>query len=481
MLTDISPVQEGDMGWRASVGATVTTVVVLFGGYLVADAYDVVPGLLTTSPAPAPASPFPSAPGATEGPAPERSLPDLPDDAAEPTQAAVGKLVTGLRKDDRLGKRVGVIVTDAATGTTLGSNAPDRPMAPASTQKLFTAVAAMAGPGGDTTLPTTVVLDGDSHLVLVGGGDMMLAAGAGHPDEVNGRAGLGDLAAQVATQVGLTGADVTLSLDDTLFSGPAVPAKVPAEDVTLGYTAPVAALAVDVARTTDEEYAPREKDPAMAAAKTFAKALEKHGVTVRGSVDRDTAPSSAREVGRVESAPLRDVVGDMLRRSDNTITEVVGRIVAIDAGMPGTGSSAVRAVTAGVEDLGVDMDGATLHDLSGLARGSRATPRQLADTLRLAVDPDHPELRDVADGLAVAGLNGTLHDRYPKGNPGRGYVTGKTGSLPNVTGLAGNVVTTDDRMLLFVTLADKVPDGGTYGARVIFDGFAGDLADCGCR
>ena len=171
----------------------------------------------------------------------------------------------------------------------------------------------------------------------------------------------------------------------------------------------------------------------------------------------------------------------MLRRSDNTITEVVGRIVAIDAGEPGTGTAAIQAVTAQVEELGVDMDGARLVDLSGLGRGSRAMPGQLAAVLTLAVDPDHPELRDVADGLAVAGLNGTLHDRYPTSNPGRGYVNGKTGSLPKVTGLAGTVVTADDRLLVFVTLADKVPEGGSAGARVIFDDFAGKLADCGCR
>ena len=74
----------------------------------------------------------------------------------------------------------------------------------------YTAVAAMAGPGGDTTLPTTVVLDGDAHLVLVGGGDMMLAAGAGDPDAVNGRAGLGDLADQVAAQVAGANPEVLL-------------------------------------------------------------------------------------------------------------------------------------------------------------------------------------------------------------------------------------------------------------------------------
>ncbi|MFE5294489.1 D-alanyl-D-alanine carboxypeptidase/D-alanyl-D-alanine-endopeptidase [Isoptericola sp. NPDC056618] len=470
------------MGWRASVGATVTTVVALFGGYLVADALDVVPGMLTTAPPPAPAAPFPTAPGATTGPTPERSLPDLPSDAPEPAASAVGRLVTGLTKDDRLGKRVGAVVVDAASGETLGAAAPDRPMVPASTQKLFTAVAALAGPGGDTTLPTTAVLDDETRLVLVGGGDMMLAAGSGDPDAVNGRAGLGDLADQVAAQVLDAGQDtVTLGLDDSLFSGPAVPADVPAADVRDGYTAPVAALAVDVARTTDEEYAPREKDPALAAARTFAKALEKRGVAVRGEVSREEASSSAREVGRVESAPLRDVVGDMLRRSDNTITEVVGRIVALDAGEPGTGTAAIQAVTAQVEELGVDMDGARLVDLSGLGRGSRATPSQLAAVLTLAVDPDHPALRDVADGLAVAGLNGTLHDRYPTSNPGRGYVNGKTGSLPKVTGLAGTVVTADDRLLVFVTLADKVPEGGSAGARVIFDNFAGKLADCGCR
>ncbi|MFI2102990.1 D-alanyl-D-alanine carboxypeptidase/D-alanyl-D-alanine-endopeptidase [Isoptericola sp. NPDC019693] len=470
------------MGWRASVGATVTTVVVLFSGYLVADALDVVPGMLTTAPPPSPAAPFPSAPGATTGPTPERSLPDLPSDAPEPEASAVGKLVTGLAEDDRLGKRVGAVVVDGASGERLGAAAANRPMVPASTQKLFTAAAALAGPGGDATLPTTVVLDDESHLVLVGGGDMMLAAGAGDPDAVNGHAGLGDLADQVAAQVLDAGQDtVTLGLDDTLFSGPAVPADVPAADVEDGYTAPVAALAVDVARTTDEEYAPRQKDPAAAAARTFVTALEKRGVTVRGEVAREEAPSSATEVGRVESAPLRDVVGDMLRRSDNAITEVLGRIVAIDAGEPGTGAAAIRAVTAQVEELGVDMDGATLVDLSGLGRGSRATPSQLAQVLTLAVDPDHPELRDVADGLAVAGLNGTLHDRYPASNPGRGYVNGKTGSLPKVTGLAGTVVTADDRLLVFVTLADRVPEGGSAGARVIFDDFAGDLADCGCR
>ncbi|GAA1730334.1 D-alanyl-D-alanine carboxypeptidase/D-alanyl-D-alanine-endopeptidase [Isoptericola hypogeus] len=466
------------MGWRASVGATLTTVVVLFGGYLVADAYDVVPGLLTTAPAPADPAPFPSAPGATTGPPVARVLPDLPGDAPVPAAGSVADLVADVTGDDQLGKRVGVIVTDAATGDVVASAAPDRPMVPASTQKVLTAVAALAGPGGDTTLPTTAVLDGDGHLVLVGGGDMMLAAGAGDADAVNGRAGLADLADQVAGQVGLEGSPtVTLSVDDTLFTGPALAPAIPKAWIK-GYIAPVSALAVDVARLTDDEYAQRQDDPAMAAAQQFAAALERRGVTVRGDVTRASAPSSAREVGRVESAPLRDVVAYLLQHSDNTITEVVGRVVALDAGLPGSLDGALQAVTAQVEDLGVDLDGATLVDLSGLGKGSRMTPRQLAEVLELMVDPDHPALREAARGLPVGGLSGTLAGRYPQDNPGRGYVTAKTGSLPNVRGLAGTVVTADDRQLAFVTLADRIKD--TWRATDTFDEFAGDLAACGC-
>src|SRR5690606_15069283 len=116
--------------------------------------------------------------------------------------------------------------------------------------------------------------------------------------------------------------------------------------------------------------------------------------------------------------------------------------------------------------------------LSGLGKGSLLTPRQLAHVLELTVDPEHPTLRDVARGLPVGGLSGTLSGRFDDEDPGRGYVTGKTGSLPGVRGLAGTVVTADDRRLVFVTLADKIKD--TWMATEVFDDFAGDLAACGC-
>ncbi|WP_402468281.1 D-alanyl-D-alanine carboxypeptidase/D-alanyl-D-alanine endopeptidase [Isoptericola aurantiacus] len=466
------------MGWRLGVGATVTTAIALFGGYLVADAYDVVPGMVTFAPPHESPAPFPTPVGATPGPSPEVAVPALSPKAAVPDAAAVTDLVDELAADKRLGKRVGALVTDADTGEELGGAAPNRLLTPASTQKILTAVAAYAGPGGEVTLPTRAMLQGDSQVVLVGGGDMMLAAGDGDPGSVNGRAGLGELADQVVAEIGLTTDTVSLALDDTLFTGPDVAPSVRDADVADGYVAPVAALAVDVARLTDDKYAHREADPAMAAAREFADALEDRGIEVSGSIVRQEAPSSAREIGRVDSAPLGEIVSYLLEESDNTLTEVVGRLVAIDAGLPGSAAAAISEVTAVVEDQGVDLARAQLTDLSGLGVGSLLSARQLVGTLEVA--SREPALREVLTGLPIAGMEGTLADRYPQDNPARGYAGAKTGSLPDTRGLAGTVVTADDRLLLFTVVADRIPEGQSYGANFIFDDFVGELAECGC-
>ncbi|WP_454041003.1 D-alanyl-D-alanine carboxypeptidase/D-alanyl-D-alanine endopeptidase [Cellulosimicrobium sp. Marseille-Q8652] len=468
------------MGWGTRAGVALGVVLALTGGYLVADAADVVPGLLTTEPVPPEPAPSPAAPGAVAAPPLVAALPVLDDTAPVPAAGAVQDLTDALVADQRLGPRVGALVLDAATGEVLGEAGSGTGHVPASTIKVLTAAAALTSPGPHATLTTRAVLEGQDTVVLVGGGDMMLAAGAGDPTAVNGRAGLADLAAQVSEELRLTGrTTVTLHLDDTYFTGPALNPAVFPGNVPAGYIAPVAALAVDVARLEDEEYARRAEDPALAAAQAFATALGEQGITVEGDPVRAPAPDDGRLVGEVESAPLGDVVDYFLQHSDNTITEVVGRVVALDAGLPGSAEGATQAVRAAVERLGVDLTGAVIADCSGLGDGSSLTPRQLADVVLLLADPGHPELRTAAVGLPVAGLTGTLESRFLD-NAGRGVVRAKTGSLPKVTSLAGTVVTADDRQLVFALMTDAVPDGGTYGARIILDDFVGALAECGC-
>jgi len=462
------------------VGTSLLVVVLAGGAYVTADAYDVVPGLVTLEEPPPDALPFPTAPGAVDPAATVPALADLDPQAPVPVPGSVQALVDGLVKDPRMGSSVGVLVADQLSGDVLGAHLPEDGRTPASTAKLVTALAALDTLGPDVTLPTSVVRGSGSSIVLVGGGDMMLAAGAGDPTAVEGRAGLADLAAQVAKALQLEGvSSVQLGVDDWLFTGPTLSPTWNPADVAAGFVAPVTALAVDTAKIRPGEYPPRHADPSMAAAKTFAERLTEVGIAVEGAPRRVDGPVAGRQIGVVQSAPLDGIVHHFLDTSDNTITEVVSRLVAIDAGLPASFEGGTTAVLHAVAVAGVDTAGARLSDASGLGSGSILPPDLLVGLLRLATDPANGELRDVATGMPIAGLTGTLSDRYTQ-SPARGLVRAKTGSLPHVTSLAGTVLDSDARQLVFVVLADATPDGGQWGPRAAIDSFVNKLSSCGC-
>ncbi|ADG73535.1 D-alanyl-D-alaninecarboxypeptidase/D-alanyl-D-al anine-endopeptidase [Cellulomonas flavigena DSM 20109] len=466
---------------RRVAGVGTLVVVLAAAGYATADAYDTVPGVVTLAPPVPDPLPFPTAPGAVE-PAPvQRALGDLDPQVPLPAPDQVQALVDALAVDARLGPHVGVTVVDQLTGEVLASHAPDEGLVPASTAKVLTGIAALTALDPAATLPTRVLRVDAGTIALVGGGDMMLAAGAGDPSATHGRAGMADLAASTAAALALQGAtSVRLVVDDSLFSGPSVsPAWHPA-NVGEGFVAPVTALAVDVGRLREGEYAPRSTDPSMQAAEVFAQRLAEVGVTVEGRPTRTSGPAGGSEIARVESAPVVDVVHYFLETSDNSITEVVSRLVALDAGLPPSFDGATQAVLRQVGTLGIDVSGARLADASGLGAGSSLSPSLLADLVRLTTDPARPDLRDVAVGMPVAGLNGTLADRYTRSDA-RGLVRAKTGSLPRVTSLAGTVLDAQRRQLVFAVMADQTPEGGQWAPRQAIDGFVAALAACGCR
>ncbi|HEY0215646.1 MAG TPA: D-alanyl-D-alanine carboxypeptidase/D-alanyl-D-alanine-endopeptidase [Cellulomonas sp.] len=470
------------MGRAARTIGTTGLVVLLAGGaYLTADAYDVVPGVLTLAPETDPAAPFPQVPGATTTLTGTAVLGDLDAAAPLPDAAGVDAMVQALVADPRLGPSVGVVVADELTGEVLAAHGADQARTPASTAKLVTAVAALQQLGPDRTFDTRVLEGPGDQIVLVGGGDMMLSAGTGDPGAVDGRAGLADLAAQVAERLRLAGRDtVTLALDDTLFSGTSLNAGWDASDISAGYVAPVAPLAVDIAKRAEGEYVPRWTDPALQAATEFAARLGDLGITVTGSPTRVGDPATGDQIAVVSSAPLSDVVHYFLDVSDNTITEVVARMVAIDLDLPGSFAGATQAVLRTVNSLGVDTTGAVLADASGLADGSALSPQLLLGLLELVTDPAHPVLREIGTGMPIGGLTGTLADRYTSG-AATGLVRAKTGSLTSVTSLAGTVLDADGRQLLFVLMADQTGAVGQYQPRAALDGFVTQLAGCGCR
>jgi len=454
----------------------------------------------TTTPAgsgqPSPGQPSPGQPsvrlplpGATVPAWRPEVLPALPSSGPVPSPAGLSVRLGALLARPALGPSVGAEVIDIATGTPLYTRNADRGAAPASTAKVLTAAAALTVLGPDTTLSTRAVRGRRvDEVVLVGGGDVLLGPGRGDPDAVHGRAGLADLAdATAASLRAAATTSVTVRLDDTLFSGPAVNPSWSAGDVQGGFVAPV--MAVEVTVGVAEPGVPpqaglpaaRLADPAMSAVQQFAALLRARGISVTGQVTRSPAPAQPTLLAEVRSASIADIVELDLTDSDNTTAEALARLVALAGGRRGTFQDGGRAVLEQISHLGVPTAGATMTGGSGLGRGTVLTAGTVARTLALAGSAEHPQLRAVLSGLPVAAASGTLADRFATAGTagGAGVVRAKTGTLTGVSSLAGTVVDLDGRLLAFAVMADAVP--ATTPARAALDEVATALAGCGCR
>jgi D-alanyl-D-alanine carboxypeptidase/D-alanyl-D-alanine-endopeptidase (penicillin-binding protein 4) len=422
-------------------------------------------------------------------PPPGLSLPEAAEAAtvaaadaqAQADPDAVRRALARLLASRKLGREVAVAVAEVADGSMVYRHGETR-VTPASMLKMLTAAAALETLGGDHRFRTTAVAGATpSRIVLVGGGDPLLARRPVAPDEAYpARADLDTLARATARALREQGRTrVRLDYDAGLFPGPAVspdwePSYVPDNVVT-----PVSALWVDEGREPGSWL--RSADPARSAAVAFARLLEKRGVTVRGSPSPRAAAPESPELAAVESAPLSQIVRLVLDVSDNEGAEVLARHVALAVGEPASFTGAARAVEGTIAGLGITTEGATVLDGSGLARGNRLMPETLVELIAVAAEAEHPELRPVLTGLPVAGFTGSLATRFDRGDPaGLGSVRAKTGTLSRVHGLAGTVTTDDGVLLGFVVAADRVRLPDTLDARTVLDRMAAALAGCRC-
>ncbi|MDP5226986.1 MULTISPECIES: D-alanyl-D-alanine carboxypeptidase/D-alanyl-D-alanine-endopeptidase [Arthrobacter] len=419
----------------------------------------------------------PTAPATVQGTlSPEAPLPS--------SSALAAQLAKTLVPDGGGGDFSGQVV-DALSGAVLFGDKATAPRMPASNMKLLTAAAALHVLGPERRFRTQVLRSGPSAIVIKGGGDVLLGAGQSAPDAVMGHAGLATLATQTVSALQTSGAKGRLSVavDTALFTGPALNPAVEKDDVAAGETAPVAPLALNSGRfKVTDTAAPRPEDQGAEVLKAFTDALNSVAGGTGLSFVAGGAAGTGVELASVDSATVAEQVGWMLQNSDNFLAAVLGRMVSLGTGGPGSYAGAIQAVTSQLEGLGVDTHGMVISDLSGLAPGNRVSAAQFTSLIRLMTSGDDPSLRAALDGFPVAAVSGTLGSRYDASSSkaGAGLVRAKTGTLNTVLSLSGYVVDADGRLLLFSFIGNGLTPGAA-GNKPALDASAAVLAGCGCR
>jgi D-alanyl-D-alanine carboxypeptidase/D-alanyl-D-alanine-endopeptidase (penicillin-binding protein 4) len=330
-----------------------------------------------------------------------------------------------------------VYVREAATNTVLVSKNPTTKRIPASVTKLFTTSATLMLDDPAMRLTTEVLRTGEldddgvlrGDLVVRGAGDPALrldqivtladtVAKAGIK-KIDGelRADLGGWTAQQGT--GLTGGAYNREIGGRLG-------------------ALVTLRGFGSSSVTD---------PARQVLVKLRDAMKARGIT--GTVTFGaSAPAGADAVSiaKTSSPTLQQLVAATNAPSDNFFAEMLLRGLGARHGDGGTTAAGLAAERAALLEIGVK---ATLADGSGLSRGNRVAPTTIVKLLdQMAARPEGAALKS---GLALTGATGTVAGRT-RGTAASGRCRVKTGTLSNVSALAGWCTTVGKRTVAFAIL-----------------------------
>ncbi len=431
--------------------------------------------------------------------APLSSIRPLPRaaDARSRTAPAADDLIA----EARLTGKVGYAVADARTGDMLEARNPLLVMPPASVTKSITALYALDRLGPGYRFRTRLIADGQvmsgrlkGDLILAGGGDPTLDTDA-----------LGEMARELKAK------GVREITGRFLVHGgvlPTIPSIDPDQPDHVGYNPTISGLNLNYNRVHFEwkrqsggyaltldararKYSPQVaiarmsvvdrkvpvytysdqggadhwtvakgalgkagsrwlpvRKPELYAAEVFQTLARSHGIVLPRAKVAGGGSGGAVLVEHT-SAPLRDILRDMLRYSTNLTAEVVGLTASAAGGAPvrSLEASAARMSEWARGNLGARK--ASFVDHSGLGGASRISAGDM--------------VRALANTRSRSGLAGILKEipmRNAKGEPLPNHpitVRAKTGTLNFVSALAGYMTAPNGRELVFAIFTADVP------------------------
>ena len=152
------------------------------------------------------------------------------------------------------------------------------------------------------------------------------------------------------------------------------------------------------------------------------------------------------------SRPLGEVIRSVNKSSNNVMTRHLELALGSERyGSPATPAKGQRAILDVLGERGIDTRGLVIGNSAGLSREGRISARQLAAILGAAWRS--PYMPEYASSLALAGLDGTMRNRFRK-SPATGRMHLKTGRLDDVSAVAGYVTAASGQRLIAVVLVN---------------------------
>jgi D-alanyl-D-alanine carboxypeptidase/D-alanyl-D-alanine-endopeptidase (penicillin-binding protein 4) len=348
------------------------------------------------------------------------------------------------------GAGAGAVVYDLNAHRLLFARAGDALRPPASLEKLYTSVALLRKLGPDSTLSTTILGSGrlgprgvwHGNLYLRGGGDPSFG------DETfnrNWEEGFGPTPSQLVDQLtarGIRRVAGRVIGDPSLFDArPGGPSSAYGPDIPdLG--GELAGLTYDHGSTNGA------LSPGAFAARELVLTMRKARIWATASPSTGPTPPGARQLAAVSSPAMSVLLRLMDVPSDDFFAEMLTKQLGVRFGGAGTTSAGAGVIRSVMTGYGLH---ARIVDGSGLSRSDRSSPQDFVSLLRVMWGTSMGTILD--SSLPVVGVSGTVA-RIGVRTAAQGRCLAKTGTLNDVTNLAGYCHSRGGHTLAFALLLD---------------------------
>lgn len=179
-------------------------------------------------------------------------------------------------------------------------------------------------------------------------------------------------------------------------------------------------------------------DPMTYAHGLFTKLWKELGGEFDGGLRLERAPVDMEPLLRWDSPPLAEVIRYLNKYSNNLMARHLLLTLGAEYGtLPATVASGAQVLTRYLERLEIDTTGLQVENGSGLSRATRLTAAQLTGALRHGYHSRY--MAEFISSLPIVGEDGTMRARL-RDDTTRGYMHIKTGTLNEVSAVAGYVI-----------------------------------------